>query len=97
MAANAAPFISPEEYLEIDSKSDHPSEYLNGKMVEIEGSTPNDARISGNLVAATLNSIWRHNSKCRAYPHTLRVHTPRTGLYAYPDLVITRDEEEVQR
>ena len=89
MAANPALFISPEEYLEIDSKTDRPSEYLNGRMVEVEGSTENHALIMTNLVTAVVTSLRTKNSDCRAYSHTLRVHMHKTGHYAYPDLVMT--------
>jgi hypothetical protein len=51
MIANPALFISPEEYLEIDSKNDRPSEYLNGRMAEVEGSTENHALIMARSYA----------------------------------------------
>ena len=93
MAANPALFISPEEYLEIDSKNDGPSEYLNGRMVEVEGSTANHALIITNLVTAVVTSLRAKNSRCRAFSNILRVHMPKTGLYAYPDLVMACGEE----
>ena len=94
MAANPAPFISPEEYLEIDSKRDRPSEYLDGKMVPVEDSTRDHSLIATNLTVAISSSLRKKGSKCLTYTHTLRVHTPNTGLYAYPDLVMTCGEEK---
>lgn len=94
MAANPSPFISPEEYLEIDSKHDRPSEYFHGKMVPVEDSTRDHTLITTNLAVAILNSLRSKSAKCLIYSHTLRVHTPITGLYAYPDLVMTCGEEK---
>jgi Uma2 family endonuclease len=92
MAANPAPFISPEEYLAIDSKNDRPSEYLNGRMVEVESSTENHSLILTNLVTAIVTSLRAKNSSCRAHLQALRVHMPRTGPYAYPDFVMACGE-----
>jgi Uma2 family endonuclease len=92
MVANPDLFISPEEYLEIDSKNDRPSEYLNGRMVELEGSTENHSQILTNLVTAIVTSLRTRNSSCRAHSQALRVHMPKTGLYAYPDFVMVCGE-----
>lgn len=89
MAANPTTFLSPEEYLELDSKNDRPSEYLNGRMVEIEGATENHALVLINLSTAMVTSLRQQKSPCRAYSQNIRVHMPATGLYAYPDLVLS--------
>jgi Uma2 family endonuclease len=97
MAANVAPFLSPEEYLEIDSKNDRPSEYFRGQMVPIEDSTRDHTLIATNLSTAISISLQGKNAKCLCYGHTLRVHMPDTGLYAYPDIVVTCGEEKFER
>lgn len=88
MAANPTTLLSPQEYLEIDSKKDRPSEYLNGHLVEREATTENHALISTNLATAMATSLRHKKSPCRVYSKDLRVHMPATGLYAYPDLVV---------
>ncbi len=87
MAANLTTLLSPEEYLELDSKNDRPSEYLNGHMLEVQASTENHAVVL-NLASTMLASLRQKKSQCRAYSQNLRVHIPATGLYAYPDLVV---------
>jgi hypothetical protein len=39
MASLPTPFVSPEEYLEIDSRAEVPSEYYDGEMYPIEATT----------------------------------------------------------
>jgi Uma2 family endonuclease len=91
MATELRHFVTPEEYLEIDSKAERPSEYLNGQIVEIEDATLNHTRIA-NLTVKFSESVRTFG--CEVYSHTLRVHMPLTGLYAYPDIVITCGREQ---
>lgn len=57
--------------------------------VEVEASTLNHSLILTNLVAAMVISLRHKNQRCRASSQDLRVHIPATGLYAYPDLVVS--------
>jgi Uma2 family endonuclease len=78
-------FLTPEQYLEIERKAAHKSEYHNGEMFAMAG-----AREAHNLVVAhlvrELDQQFRARP-CRVYPSDMRVRVSPTGLYTYPDVV----------
>ena len=45
MSTQPAACLTPEQYLDIESKAEFRSEYINGEMFAMSGATPNHARI----------------------------------------------------
>ncbi len=82
MQAQTRHRLTPEEYLAIERSAEYRSEYYNGEMFAMAGASRWHTIITGNLVAAV------HSQ--------LRVKVPATGLYTYPDVVVTRDKEEYE-
>lgn len=85
-------YITPEEYLEQERKSEWRSEYLDGEVFPMSGASRNHALITTNLVGELRQKLDKH--ACNVYTNGLRVHVPRTGLYTYPDVVVTCNEEQ---
>jgi Uma2 family endonuclease len=85
MASQTKPYISPEEYLEIERRSQHKSEYFDGKMVAMSGATESHNLISTNI-SSELN-LQMKGRPCKVYANDMRVKITPTGLYAYPDVV----------
>lgn len=85
MASLPSPLLSPEQYLELDSRSDRPSEYYDGVMYQIEATTANHSRIQGNL-SGYLRQIFR-KTPCESLGPTIRVLLPNKR-YAYPDILV---------
>ena len=50
MATEPSPFVTPQQYLELDSKDDHRSEYYDGQMHVVEATTLGYSLIQLNLV-----------------------------------------------
>lgn len=84
MSTQPKPYLTPEQYLEIERAADFKSEYFDGEMFAMSG-----AREAHNLVVANLlrelgNQL--RNRPCRVYPSDMRILVNSTGLYAYPDV-----------
>ena len=85
MATQPIPFISVEQYLEIERAAEFRSEYLNGQMFAMSGALPPHNEIVNSL-GRTLHPQIR--GRCRYYTTDLRLFVPATGLYTYPDLMV---------
>ncbi|MBP7283286.1 MAG: Uma2 family endonuclease [Leptospiraceae bacterium] len=83
--------FTSEEYLELERKAEFKSELINGEMYAMAGVTRKHNRIALN-VASFLNNFLQ-NKPCRIYFADLRVQVSKTGLFTYPDLVITCGNE----
>ena len=83
--------FTSEEYLELERKAEFKSELINGEMYATIEFTRKHNRIALN-VASFLNNFLE-NKPCRIYFADLRVQVSKTGMFTYPDLVITCGKE----
>src|SRR5664279_3651773 len=76
--------LTPEEYLDIERKSEIRSEYIDGQMVAMSGGSERHALIAINLQG----EIWSQmkGRPCKVYPSDMRVKVSPTGMYTYPDV-----------
>src|SRR4051794_4879974 len=86
MATNPLPYVSPEEYLELERKAEFRSEYYQGQLYAMAGGSPNHARLIRN--AGSLLQSRLRGTGCEAFPTDLRVRVPGAAAYLYPDLSI---------
>jgi len=93
MASQTSPLLSPEQYLEIDSRAERPSEYYDGVMYPIEATSLRHGRIQQNI-AFGLRQRLQGPSPCEAHGPTIRVKLPNKR-YAYPDVVVVCGKIEV--
>ena len=77
--------LSPEEYEEIEERSEVRHEYYRGEMFAMAGVTEPHMLIAGNIHRALGNLF--EDRPCKVYQSDLRVRVDRTGLYTYPDVV----------
>lgn len=87
-------YISPEEYLAIERKAEHKSEYFNGEMFAMAGASFEHIGIVANLVRRLGNAL--DGTTCRVLPLDMRVQVRKTGLYAYPDVVVVCGKPEFE-
>ena len=85
MASSRSPFLSSEQYLELDSRAELPSEYYDGVMYPIEATTFRHGDIQMNTSRVVQLALL--DSPCRAKGPTIRVKLPNQR-YAYPDLFV---------
>lgn len=86
MSTQAKPFLTPEQYLEIERAAESKSEYFHGEMFALSGGSLNHARLVRNL-SASLHSQLR-GRRCEVAASDLRLRVSADGLYTYPDIVV---------
>lgn len=81
-----AELVSPQEYLELERRSDTKHEYLDGVMTEMAGASKEHNLIVSNVII-TMGPQLR-GREGEVYPSDMRVRVPATGLYTYPDVIV---------
>jgi Uma2 family endonuclease len=89
-------FITPEQYLEIERKAEHKSEYYQGEMFAMAGAPKGHEDIAGNVFAAFHREFRVGRSGCRVYSSNTRLYIPATRLYTYADIVAVCGEQRYQ-
>jgi Uma2 family endonuclease len=94
MSALPESYLTPEEYLTIERKAEHKSEYSNGVMYAMSGASREHNRITVNLVRVVGNQL--RGSSCEPFSADMRVRIPFPRRYVYPDLVVACGEAEFE-
>jgi Uma2 family endonuclease len=92
MSTLSKPYLTPEQYLEIERKAEFKSEYYQGEMFAMSG-----ARRAHNLIATnTVGELYQQllERPCEVYSSDMRVKVSSTGLYTYPDVVVVCGEPQ---
>jgi Uma2 family endonuclease len=90
MSSQALPFLTPEQYLEIERKAERKSEYWNGEMFAMAGASEPHNLVASNT--ASLAHAQLRSKPCRVYHSDMRIRVLATGLNTYPDIVIVSGE-----
>lgn len=86
MSTQSIPFLSPEQYLEIERAAEFRSEYIKGHVFAMAGGTWNHIRITSNTLFRLSQQLQgRH---CMASGSDLRVFCPGHEVLTYPDVVV---------
>jgi Uma2 family endonuclease len=85
--------LSPEEYLAIEREAEFRSEYRGGEIYSFAGASRRHNRVVTNITITLGNQL--RDRPCNAYANNMRVLVSETGLYAYPDVVVTCGEERL--
>jgi Uma2 family endonuclease len=94
MSSQTKPYITPEEYLRLERKSECKSEYLNGEIFAMTGASREHNLIATNM-SSSLNQQLRAKP-CEVYASDMRVKVTVTGLYTYPDVVVVCGEPKFE-
>jgi Uma2 family endonuclease len=78
--------ISPKEYLALERKAEFKSEYYDGFVTAMAGTTREHNLITLNVGGEISSQLKGRPSE--AYVSDMRVYIDRTGLYTYPDVVV---------
>ena len=96
MAASAAQTrLTPEEYIAFERKAFPDAEiirheYINGELIAMSGASRAHNLITANI-SGELRTLLR-GSECETYANEMRVSTPTTTSYFYPDVVVVCEE-----
>jgi len=93
MSSQTIPYLTPEQYLEIERKADHKSEYIDGGMFAMAGASPNHSRIVMNASAHLWNQLG--TGPCEVFVTDLRLFIKAVSVYTYPDIMVSCGPEEL--
>jgi Uma2 family endonuclease len=94
MSTVSKPYISPDEYLAIERRSEVKHEYFAGEMFAMAGATEEHNVIAANVLAAI--HLQFKGRPCKVYSSDMRVKVVATGLRTYPDVVALCGEAQFE-
>ena len=93
MAMAAPRWISVLEYLQAERKAETKSEYVNGEIFAMAGTTLSHARITTALVSEIRRQLG--SGPCEVLSSDIRIRVEASNLYTYPDLTLVCEEPAV--
>lgn len=94
MSAVPKPFLTPEEYLARERRTETKSEYLLGEVFALSGASRKHNLIATNVAAEFRQQL--RDRECEVYQGDMRVKVSSTGLYTYPDVTVVCGEPEFE-
>jgi Uma2 family endonuclease len=85
MASNPVHRLTEEQYLAIEREAAFKSEFLNGEMFAMAGTSMQHSRIQTNLLVELSNRF--RGGACEAFGSDFRVRVS-SGMYTYPDVTV---------
>ncbi len=79
-------YLTPDEYLLIERRAETKSEYIDGIMYAMAGTSENHEMIVAAMVAVLFNHFV--DKPCRVYPGNTRVRIPDRRKYLYPHIAV---------
>lgn len=76
---------TPNEYLALEEKAEYRSEFVDGYIFKMAGSTESHIQISFNLTRLFSDAL---RGKCRAYQSEMKVWVDEFRTYFYPDVTV---------
>ena len=88
-------YLTPEEYITLERKAIPDaetvrSEYVKGKIIAMSGASREHNLITSNISGELRNLL--KGGECETYANEMRVSTPSTSSYFYPDVVVVCEE-----
>jgi Uma2 family endonuclease len=90
LSSNSKAFTSVEDYFRIEETALRKSEYFNGEMTEMPGVSREHTLIVTNLVIRLGTQLF--DRPFEVYSSELRLKVSATGLYTYPDVIVSEAE-----
>src|SRR5689334_5082212 len=84
-----------EEYLRLEKLAETKNEYFDGEILPMPGVTREHNIINGNLVFELKNQLA--DRPCEVYFCDVKIKTPATGTYAYPDVAALCGEPDFEK
>ena len=91
MASQAAPKLSAEDYLALERSHPEKYQFVSGDIFLMGDASAEHNLITTNIIGE-LRTLLKQKP-CRVYANDLRVKVDPSGLYTYPDIVVSCGEE----
>jgi Uma2 family endonuclease len=86
------PYLTPEEYLQMEEISQIKHEYIDGQAYAMAGASDSHLTIAGNLFV--LLRLHLRGSGCRVYMSDMKAQIQSINRFFYPDVMVTCDERD---
>jgi Uma2 family endonuclease len=86
------PFLTPEQYLEIERRAEFKSEYWKGQMYAMAGGTGRHSEAGMRLGASMIARLG--GKRCGVFNSDLRIRDSAGEFYTYPDLSLVCGKPE---
>ncbi|NET74027.1 MAG: Uma2 family endonuclease [Sphaerospermopsis sp. SIO1G2] len=83
-------YYSPEEYLELETKSDDKNEYRNGEIIPMTGGTTNHNKLAGNFYVCL--NLALNDLDYEVYIGDVKLWIPKYRQFTYPDVMVIEGE-----
>lgn len=84
--------ITETDYLALDRESEIKHEFIDGEIYAMRGASRNHNLIVVSTIATLYNQL--RDKSCETYPSDMKVRTPSTRSYTYPDITVVCDEPQ---
>jgi len=86
-------YYTPEEYLALEDKAEEKSEYFNGEIFTMAGTSVNHNRIINNLYFI-LRSAFKNlpQINCEVFTSDIKVWIEKVNTYTYPDVLMIKGD-----
>ena len=82
--------MTEAEYLALERNSTIKHELIGGETYAMSGASEAHNLVTGSTYAMLYNQL--RGGSCRVYPSDMKVRTPATGSYTYPDITVVCGE-----
>lgn len=86
IARSAVPLISPAEYLALERRASERSEFIDGAIIAMAGTSRTHVLIAANLIGELRTALRQH--PCEVHGSDLRVAMPGGAPYTYADVTV---------
>lgn len=90
----AQPIVTPAEYLALERSAREKSEYVNGRIYAMAGTSRVHSLIVTNVIRELSNEL--RGRPCEIHGSDMRVKVQHTGMYTYPDVVALCGEAQLE-
>ena len=87
-------YYTPEEYIELEEKSEFKNEYIHGEIIPMTGGTTNHNEIALNFCTNFKFNMRGKNYKI--YMGDVKLWIERYQIYTYPDIMVIQGEPTYQ-
>ncbi|XFA73863.1 Uma2 family endonuclease [Thermosynechococcaceae cyanobacterium Okahandja] len=92
ITAAQPPYLTPDDYLQLEAHSPVKHEYLNGEIVAMAGASDAHVTIAGNIFS--LLRAHLRGTGCRVYIADMKVRLDERNCFFYPDVFVTCDPRD---
>lgn len=92
LASSPIPYLTPDEYLQMEEQSPIKHEYINGEVYAMAGANDAHVTITGNLFALLRNHV--RGSERRVYISDMKARLEQYDRFYYPDIMVTCDSRD---